>query len=202
MVIPMKKTILALFTVFFLFQGTASAEVEKYIQGMFENTHVFSVFTTRIDKDSAAGKEYYLRTELRRNRIKLPTSYIVTEEIRFTAYNPENHFKNAVLFDTKNPPKLEITSGNSTELLTLDKEGTAWKESYNYSIRHERIYKLIKNAKKIVIVLPMQDKTEKRVELPEKVLNEWKYILNTVMATEKRLIKQEMKEAKAKKQAA
>ena len=198
MVIPMKRTILALFTVFFIFQGTASAKVEKYIQGMFENTHVFSVFTTKIDKDSAAGKEYYLRIELRRNRIKLPTSYIVTEEIRFTAYNPENHFKPAVLFDTKNPPKLEITSAGSAELFLLDKEGTAWKESYNYSIRNDRMHKFIKNADKIIIVVPMQDKTEKRIELPREVLAEWKYILSTVMATEKRMIKQELKEAKNK----
>ena len=116
---------------------------------------------------------------------------------RTTNYVHTSKFEPNMVFSFNTPPKFEINDTKKTglfaDLYPVDKQqivlssknSSVGDYSISYQIPNDMLEKFIL-AKKINIILPFNDGTELKIELPEEIIKEWNYIANADLGKEKK----------------
>lgn len=111
-----------------------------------------------------------------------------------TKLKPEQYFDPLIVFSFKTPPKFEITKDNSVETITITGKTGIGTDNIIYNLgrknffgdRAEKLALIIPTAEKITVIMPFDNGTEVRVEIPESILKEWKHISTADMKAEKK----------------
>ena len=181
-----KKIVLPLIC-FFVFATPVSAEILRNVGQ--DGTFVSSQYTQLIQKKDDA--KYFVFIEFLKGRIPFLFSVIkgfsLSIETRTTDYVAHDNFEPLIVFSLQTPPKFEITKNNSTETFVITKSNT---RIASHKITHflgpVRGQKTFDAAEKIVVLLPLSNGTEMRIELPEEIVKEWSYIYAADMRKEKK----------------
>ena len=194
----MKKILLVLvcfiFTSF-IFTTPASAEIIREA-GRYE-VSIFSQYSQILQEKN--NEKYLVFIEFAGYKVGYAFAnaqmFSINIYTRTTNFVHVNQFEPNMVFSFKTPPKLEISDKIPTGLFTglnlpkeaislVNKNSTVGDYSLNYYIPGDMLEKFVE-AKKINVILPFNDGTELRIELPEEIVKEWNYVANADLGKEK-----------------
>lgn len=196
-----KKIILLLICVF-VFTTPASAEIRKTVNnhGIF----ISSVYAQTIaEKDDA---QYVIGFVLERHKLNSGLiastpdfnlsikAFAISATSPSTTFAPDKHFDPLIVFSFKTPPKFEITKDNSVQTITITDKTGIDDNNIIYNLDKKGFWGeprgkmaiILPTAEKITIIMPFNNGTEMRVELPEEIVKEWNYISTADMRKEKK----------------
>lgn len=111
-----------------------------------------------------------------------------------TIFAPDQYFDPLIVFSFKTPPKFEITKDNSVQTITVT--GKTGIDTHNiiYNLSKQKFFGgpaeklavILPTAEKITVIMPFNNDTEIRIELPEEIVKEWNYISTADMKKEKK----------------
>ena len=191
----MKKLIVLFLAIFIL--GTVSVSAEIFV--FTDETRVVHYSTYMHSIDVKNGQSYFMSINFAKNE---PTSGSSNFEVSIytgtSNYVSYNNFDPLIIFSLKTPPNFEITlntpknpADNPVKIFNLPEKNTFINV---HGIKHEFTSKTsldFSKAEKITVILPLNNDTELRVELPKETVKEWGYIYNMDIDKErKELFKQ------------
>jgi hypothetical protein len=169
----MKKIIISILGLLFLFQASAFAKVEKSLSHNlvhFKNESRYKINETNDSLWMLLSRDgYFGKSKLRIN----PDLYIgLYKDASPKGTNTDA--KTDIVFSTKTPPYFLLSNKKSgtEQIFTLSEIAT---DHVRFSINNKD---LLVKVDKVSIVLTLKDGSIQKIDIPDDVLNDWKYILN------------------------
>lgn len=166
----MKKMLFLFLSLIFLFQATALAEVNKSISE--HHFDIQSVYRYSIDNTEiwiTLSKNGFSSNSFRNKKLQ------ISQELHIKAYNNESATgaKTDITFSTKTPPYFVISTqeSNLKQSFKISSLGTTY-------VHFEIDKNPLVNADRVSFVLPLKDGSTQKIDIPEDILKEWKYILS------------------------
>lgn len=168
----MKKIIMSLICLLFLFQASALAKVEKYLSHNvihFQNESRFKINETNNSMWMVLNREEYLG----KDKLRINPEFFVGFYKDETPKDVNSDVKADLALWTKKPPYfiLSNTKSGMEKIFTISDIGI---DHARFSINNKD--QLVK-ADKVSIVLTLKDGYTQKIDIPDDVLKEWKYIL-------------------------
>jgi hypothetical protein len=169
----MKKIIIPILCLLFLFQASAFAEIEKSLSDNhvhFQNESRYKINETNkslwmlLSRDGFWGK-----SKLRIN----PDLYIGFYKDK-SSKSMNTDAKTDIAFSTKTPPYFVLSNNESAmeQIFKISEIGTDY---VRFSINNKD---LLVKADKASIVLTLKDGSIQKIDIPDDVLKDWKFILS------------------------
>lgn len=168
----MKKIIVSLICLLFLFQASALAKVEKYLSHNvihFQNESRFKINETNNSMWMVLNREEYLG----KDKLRINPEFFVGFYKDETPKGMNTDVKADLTLWIKKPPYfvLSNTKYGVEKIFTISDIGI---DHARFSINNKD--QLVK-ADKVSIVLTLKDGNTQKIDIPDDVLKEWKYIL-------------------------
>jgi hypothetical protein len=168
----MKKIIMSLICLLFLFQTSALAKVEKHLSHNvihFQSESRFKINETNNSLWLVLNREEYLG----KDKLRINPEFYIGFYRDETPKSTNTDVKADLAFWTKTPPDfvLSNTKSGMKQIFTISDVGI---DHARFSINNKE--QLVK-ADKVSIVLALKDGSTQKVDIPDDVLKDWKYIL-------------------------
>jgi len=165
----MKKIIISILCLLFLFQASAFANVEKSLShnlAHFQNESRYKINETNKSLWMVLSRDDYFG----KNKLRINPSLYIGFYKDEPSKGVNTDAKIDIAFSAKTPPYF-VLSNKESGIFTLTKIATDY---VSFSINNQD---LLVKADKVSIFLTLQDGSIQKIDIPEDVLKDWKYIL-------------------------